>query len=77
MEKHNNKKLRRIPDEGWLGGICAGFAYYFELPLWVVRMAWVLASFWMGWGILLYILFFIFMPEIETPKDFDEATDNF
>ncbi|MBI5306549.1 PspC domain-containing protein [Candidatus Wolfebacteria bacterium] len=74
--KQINKKLRIIPEEGWLGGVCAGFAYYLGLPIWIVRMLWVLLSFWMGWGIILYILFWIFIPETEkTPEDYHKITD--
>jgi len=48
-----NKKLRRIPAKGWLGGVCAGFAYYFSVPVWAVRLAWTLAIF-AGMGFIFY-----------------------
>ncbi|KKQ21797.1 MAG: Phage shock protein C [Candidatus Wolfebacteria bacterium GW2011_GWC1_37_10] len=68
--------MRRIPAKGWLGGVCAGFAYYFSVPVWAVRLAWTLAIFaGMGFGLLFYILFWIFMPKIEAPSDYSEATE--
>lgn len=67
------KKLRRIPSKGWIAGICAGFAYYFETPVWVVRLIWTAAVFLgMGSGLFLYILLWIFMPKAEAPEDYDE-----
>lgn len=77
MEKNKmeNKKLRRIPEKGWIGGVCAGFAYYFELPVWIVRLVWTITFLGMGFGIWVYILFWIFMPRIkEVPADYDEVT---
>jgi len=69
------KKLRRIPENGWFGGICAGFAYYFELPVWVVRLVWAITFLGMGFGVWVYILIWIFMPRIkEVPTDYDEVT---
>lgn len=37
MEK---KKLKTIKEAGFLGGVCAGIAYYFELQTWLVRFIW-------------------------------------
>jgi len=71
------KKLRRIPEKGWIAGICAGFAYYFEAPVWVVRLIWTAAVFLgMGSGLFLYILLWIFMPKIDqTPGDYHGKTE--
>lgn len=70
-----NKKLRRIPQRGWLGGVCAGFAYFFGFPVWVLRLVWVLSLFWMGFGFFIYILLWIFMPTVkDVPVDYEEVT---
>ena len=29
--------LYRNPSQGWFGGVCAGFAEYWEVPAWVTR----------------------------------------
>lgn len=71
-----NKKLRRIPQKGWLGGVCAGFAYYFGFPAWVIRAGWALSILFMGFGFWFYILLWIFMPVIsETPSDYAQRVD--
>lgn len=31
--------LYRHPSLGWLGGVCAGLAEYWQLPIWVVRFS--------------------------------------
>lgn len=68
------RKLKRVKEHAVIGGVCAGFAYWLGIPLWVVRLVWAFLALGMGWGLLLYILFWIFMPEWEkTPADFKEV----
>ncbi len=68
------RKLKRVKEHAVIGGVCAGFAYWLGAPLWVVRLFWAFTVFFMGWGLLLYILFWIFMPAWEkTPEDFKEV----
>jgi phage shock protein PspC (stress-responsive transcriptional regulator) len=65
------QRLMRIKPKRILGGVCAGFAYWFGLPTWLVR---VLAIF-TGIPILAYIILWIFMPATdELPSDYDERT---
>ncbi|MEK9154573.1 MAG: PspC domain-containing protein [Patescibacteria group bacterium] len=70
----NMRKLKRIPDRGILGGVCAGLAYYLGIPVWVVRVVWAVVILWLGFGILLYPIFWIFMPKESAPEDFNERT---
>jgi phage shock protein PspC (stress-responsive transcriptional regulator) len=72
MKEH---RLVRIPDQGMVGGVLAGFAYYFSIPLWLLRVIVVLIVLLTddiaGFIILLYILCWIFMPAINfMPADF-------
>ena len=30
--------LYRHPSDGWFGGVCAGLADYWEVPIWVTRL---------------------------------------
>lgn len=59
------RKLRRIPEKGMIKGVCAGIAYYFDVPVKLVRAITVLA-FFLGFAffiILAYIaLTFILDP---------------
>lgn len=75
MEEKRMKKFRRIPDKGWVGGVCAGIAYYLGFPVWIVRLVWALLIFGYGTGLLLYILLWIFVPEAKkTPSDYNKRT---
>jgi phage shock protein C len=66
-------KLRRIKGKHWLGGICAGFGYWFGVPTWVVRLVWTVLLLCYGVGGIVYVLLWIFMPEWDTiPVDYEE-----
>lgn len=66
-----NKKLWRIPQESMLGGVCAGIAHYFDVPVKLVRILVVLSIFF---GLALFtlvayiVLYFVLdpMPDNET-----------
>jgi phage shock protein PspC (stress-responsive transcriptional regulator) len=65
-------KLRRIKGKHWLGGVSAGFGYWFGVPTWVVRLVWTVLSSFVGWKDH-YVLLWIFMPEWDTvPADYEE-----
>ncbi len=72
-EKKSNwktgKRLFREPDEQVIGGVCAGLAAYFgiEDPVWV-RIAFALGVM-MGFGVVLYIVLWIALPEAKTSGD--------
>lgn len=81
------KKLRRVPEKACLGGVCAGIAYRYELPLWFVRSLFVLIPLalgapsiffmllWSAFCIFLYTFVYRFIPAWEhTPEDFEERT---
>ncbi len=58
------KELRRSVEDRKLFGVCGGIAKYFGIDSTIVRFLFVflvLASF--GWGVLLYIILGIIMPE--------------
>ncbi len=74
-------RLVAIPAKGFwhTGGVLAGFAYFFAIPVWILRVlfvfAWVVAPERTNIGTVLfwaYILCLIFMPTIDfIPADFD------
>lgn len=69
------KQLRRIREKSWLGGVCAGIAYWLGWPLWFVRLTTFLVMGVNGVGLLLYILLWIFVPGAdEVPEDYKERT---
>lgn len=71
-----NRKLRRtVYNDAWFGGVCAGVAYWIGCPVWIVRLVWTVAIVGYGFGLLAYILLFIFLPVWEkTPADFHQVT---
>jgi phage shock protein PspC (stress-responsive transcriptional regulator) len=64
------KRLMRDPDDTKLGGVCSGLAAYFgiEDPL-VIRIAFVVAVVFGGFGVLPYIILWAVMPVAHTAGD--------
>lgn len=57
------KKLYRSPGDKILGGVCGGFAEYFEVDSTLVRLIFILVTVFGGAGIIIYILFWLLMPK--------------
>lgn len=56
------KKLYRSERDRMIAGVCGGLAEYFNVDPVLVRLLWVAFTFFVGSGILLYILACIIMP---------------
>jgi len=56
------KKLMRSSRDKKLGGVCAGLADYFDLDPTIVRVVWLLAIFFAGTGLLVYLILWIVLP---------------
>ena len=64
--------LRRVKGRHWLGGVCAGVAHWLAAPAWIIRLVWAALLLLYGFGGLLYVLLWIFMPVWESvPADYD------
>ncbi|MDE1892958.1 MAG: PspC domain-containing protein [Pseudomonadota bacterium] len=59
------RQLRRSRSNRSLAGVCAGIAEYFGWDPTLVRVAWVVLTLLGGSGILLYLIFWVVMPEAE------------
>lgn len=57
-----NKKLYRSQTNKKLAGVCGGLAEYLNIDPTIVRLIWVLATLFVGCGILAYIIALIVMP---------------
>lgn len=69
-------KLKRISQHAWIGGVCAGVAYWLGLPTWTLRMAWAMMTLCYGLGIGVYIVLWIFLPRWENdPKDYERIAE--
>jgi phage shock protein C len=63
MEKENIlEKISKSQQDKKIAGICGGLGEHTSIPAWLWRVIFVALSFVYGIGILLYILFWIFMP---------------
>ena len=67
------RRLVRLPDEGKLGGVCAGIAAFFRIDPTVVRLAWVILSVMPGviiGGIIAYAVAWFVLPVggTDTPR---------
>lgn len=56
------KRLRKSRADRMLDGVCGGIAEYFQLDPTLVRILWVLLTFFGGSGVILYIVAMIIMP---------------
>lgn len=57
--------FRRSQTDRMLGGVCGGLARYTGLPSWSWRIGFCLSVICFGFGILLYCLMWLFVPEAE------------
>jgi signal transduction histidine kinase/phage shock protein PspC (stress-responsive transcriptional regulator) len=61
------QRLRRDRSARWLGGVCAGIARRFGVDVWLVRLAFVVATAAGGVGLVLYALAWLVIPAGEAP----------
>lgn len=57
------KKLTRSIDQRMVCGVCGGIGNYFNVDPTLIRLVWVLATFFGGSGLLVYIIAAIIIPE--------------
>lgn len=57
------KKLMRSIDQRMVCGVCGGIGNYFNVDPTLIRLVWVLATFFGGSGLLVYIIAAIIIPE--------------
>jgi phage shock protein C len=56
-------RLRRSRADRWLGGVCGGLGRVSGVDSWIWRLVFVLCVVFAGFGILIYLLMWIFVPE--------------
>ena len=67
------RRLFRIPEEGKLGGVCAGIAAYFNVEVVLVRVIFVLLAVLTGVGFIAWFALLCLMPVARTPEDYSAA----
>lgn len=72
-------RLVRIPQRKTIAGVCAGFAYKFGAPIWIVQTLWVVVAIGLSGTLLIaYVVLWIMMPKAsEVPDDYKTRTENF
>ena len=68
--QESGKKLYRDTEKSYIGGVCAGLGHYFQIDAIWLRIALILLTIF-SWGgfILIYIAFWIFVPEAKTTSE--------
>ncbi|MFL6659959.1 MAG: PspC domain-containing protein [Massilia sp.] len=56
-------RLRRSRDDRWLGGVCGGLGRVSGVEAWVWRLVFTLCVLFAGFGVFIYLLLWIFVPE--------------
>ena len=57
--------LRRSKTDRWLGGVCGGIAKASGVDSWIWRLVFALFTLTFGFGVVIYLLLWIFFPEDE------------
>jgi phage shock protein PspC (stress-responsive transcriptional regulator) len=60
------RRLVRLPEEGRIGGVCAGIAAYFDTDVTLIRLAWIILSIAPGLllgGVIAYAVCWVVVPE--------------
>jgi len=65
----NGKKLFRDGDDKFLGGVASGIAHYFDIDTIWIRLGLLALFFGAGFGIILYIILWILLPEAKTTAE--------
>jgi len=68
-EPNPSKRLFRDTENGMLAGVAAGLANYFGIDALIIRILFVIATFTGGWGLLLYLVLWIIVPEAKTSSE--------
>ena len=59
-------RMYRDPDNRIIGGVCAGMGAYWRIEPWLVRVIFFILAIMGGFGILLYLILYIVIPEAKT-----------
>ncbi|MEE9407964.1 MAG: PspC domain-containing protein [Polaribacter sp.] len=65
----SGKKLFRDGDDKFLGGVASGIAHYFDVDTIWIRLGLLALFFGAGFGVLVYIILWILLPEAKTTAE--------
>ncbi|WP_332859315.1 PspC domain-containing protein [Janthinobacterium svalbardensis] len=58
-------RLRRSRNDRWLGGVCGGLGRASGMEAWIWRLVFVLFTLTFGFGVVIYLLLWVFVPDEE------------
>ena len=58
----DTKKLYRLPEEGMVGGVCAGLGEYFDIDKTIIRLIFVFLALAGMSGVLIYLVLLLVVP---------------
>lgn len=58
-----SKRLYRSSREKMICGVCGGIGEYFNIDPTLIRLAWVIGTFWFGAGLIAYLVAAIIIPK--------------
>jgi phage shock protein C len=61
--KNESRRLYRSKINRMIGGVCGGIAEYVSIDPTIARIVWAISVFWGGFGILLYLICMVLIPE--------------
>ena len=56
-------RLYRSRTERWIAGVCGGLSMYLDVDVSALRLAFAVLTLWHGFGLLLYLLIVVIVPE--------------
>jgi phage shock protein C len=69
----NLKKATKSSKDKWIGGVCGGLGAATPVPSWMWRAVFVFCLLAFGFGLLLYVVLWIFMPTDKAQSLFENA----
>ena len=72
----SSKKLRRSRDDRMIAGVASGVAEFFDLDTTIVRVVWAFTAIFGGFGVLLYLIMWVIVPEQGTDTPIAAANPN-
>ena len=65
-KKRKYRRMYRDPEESILGGVCSGVSAYIDLDPTITRVVFIVLAIFGGSGLILYLIFWIILPEAKT-----------
>lgn len=62
-EKNWLQRFTKSQTDKWIGGVCGGLGEHTPVPSWCWRCLFTFLFFFCGFGLLIYILLWIFVPK--------------